>query len=182
VTIGHLSPAGVHSRVDWDFVYHLHGSVHHSLVAPNVKRICWQADLAGKFFDTDEGVGPDLRSERRQFPVTTLIAGGFKLDQLLAEPFQSFHAALVRCVYEADAILIGGYGFGDTHVNHALKNRLATSGDRPPVLIVDKRQRNAVSVPNDRWAIELCNALRTNGHFFKEVGGTPLAPPPRHLA
>jgi hypothetical protein len=33
-------------------------------------------------------------------------------------------AALVRHVYEADAILIGGYGFADVHVNRALRNRL----------------------------------------------------------
>jgi hypothetical protein len=166
---GTFEPRAVHSRSRWDFVYHLHGSVHHSLVRPNVKQICWRADLAGEFFDTDEGVGPDMRSEQRLFPVTTLLAGGFKLDQLLVEPFQSLHAALVRGVYDADAILIGGYGFGDAHVNHVLKNRLTTAGDRPPVLIVDKRSRGAVSAANDRWATDLCNALRTNGHFFREV-------------
>ena len=117
-----------------------------------------------------------MRSERRLFPVTTLLAGGFKLDQLLAEPFQSFHAELIRRIYESGAIVIGGYGFGDARVNHALKNRFAASGDRPPVLILDRRSRGAISLANDLWATELCNALRTNGHFFKEVEGLAHVP------
>jgi hypothetical protein len=169
---GIFEPRAVHLRADWDFVYHLHGSVHHSLVAPNVKRICWRADLAGEFWDTDEGIGPDMRSEGRLFPVTTLLAGGFKLDQMLAEPFQSLHAALIRHVHEADAIVIGGYGFGDAHINHILKNRLATSCDRPPILVLDRRPKGAVSFTSDGWATGLCQALRTDGSFFTSEGDT----------
>src|SRR5262249_7904404 len=70
------------------------------------------------------------------FPKTTLVAGGFKLDQLLVEPFQSFHAALICCAYEADGIVIGGYGFGDTHVNRALQNPLLRNTTRPPIMLL----------------------------------------------
>jgi hypothetical protein len=48
------------------------------------------------------------------------------------------HASLVRHVYAADAILIGGYGFGDVHINRALRNRLAMPGKRPPVMVLDR--------------------------------------------
>jgi hypothetical protein len=87
------------------------------------------------FYDGHQGLATDKRSDNLALPKTTLIGGGFKLDQLLVEPFQSFHAALVRCVYKADAILIGGYGFGDEHVNRALQNRLERNGRRPPIMI-----------------------------------------------
>jgi hypothetical protein len=98
----------VHQRGDWGFIYHLHGSVHHSLTGRFGDHIEWRGNLSGHFEDGHQGSATDERSEGKSFPKTTLIAGGFKLDQLLVEPFHSFHAALVRHVYEADAILIGG--------------------------------------------------------------------------
>jgi hypothetical protein len=68
----------------------------------------------------------------------------------LVEPFQSFYAALVRFVYEADAILIGGYGFGDAHVNGALLNRMRQPGQRPPALILTySRNIDPIAFRND---------------------------------
>jgi hypothetical protein len=68
-------------------------------------------------------------------PKTTLIAGRLKPDQLLNEPFQTYYASLVRHAYQADAVLIGGYGFGDIHVNRAIKNsRTGPQGKRTMVL------------------------------------------------
>ena len=100
--------------------------------------------------------------------------GGFKLDQLLVEPFHSLHAALVRHVYEADAILIGGYGFADVHVNRALHNRLAglAAKDRPPVMILDYAcdKTDPMAFRGDLRAHELCRTLSTDGHFFSESG------------
>ena len=171
---GAFNPHEVHARTEWNYVYHLHGSVHHSLNQANLGQICWRNDLLAEgFVDGDGGIGPDLRSEGRLFPKTTLLAGGFKLDQLLVEPFHSFHAALIRHVYAADAILIGGYGFGDAHVNRALHNRVSSLDGRPPVLILDKRSIKTPLTENDhRWVIDLCKkAMSTDGSFFHDVGG-----------
>jgi tetratricopeptide (TPR) repeat protein len=116
----------VHERKDWEFVYRLHGSVHHSLNRRYTgDQIVWRPNLDGEFFDGPEGQWSETRSNGIKIPRTTLVAGGFKLDQLLFEPFQSYHASLVRHVHAADAILIGGYGFGDAHMNFALRNRLS---------------------------------------------------------
>ena len=172
---GNFEPRKVHFRTEWDYVYHLHGSVHHSLIQPNLGRICWQKDLAGEFVDDDGGIAPDPRSDGRLFPRTTLLAGGFKLDQLLVEPFHSFHAALVRHVYAADAILIGGYGFADVHVNRSLHNRLArlVAKDRPSVMILDRRSMTKLSTASDRcWATYLCKTMGTDSRFFHDVDGT----------
>ena len=168
---GKFEPHAVHARTEWGHVYHLHGSVHHSLIQPNIDQVFWQNDLAGEFVDSDGGVGPKLRSEGRLFPKATLLAGGFKLDQLLVEPFHSFQAAFVRHIYAADAILVGGYGFGDAHVNWALSNRLSSPQKRPPVLILDRRSARAHST-SGRWATDLCMTMGTDESFFSDVTRT----------
>src|SRR5713101_8674016 len=120
------------------FAYQLHGSVHHTLERESGNSIRWQPDLGVQFFDGHQGLATDRRSEGKPFPTSTLIAGGFKLDQLLVEPFQSLYATLVRHAYEADAILIGGYGFSDPHINRALQNRMKCAAERreprPPLM------------------------------------------------
>lgn len=180
---GAFEPRAVHERQEGGFVYHLHGSVHHSLVGEFGNEICWRRDLAGKFFDGHQGLSGDKRSEGRSFPKTTLIAGGFKLDQLLVEPFHSLHSSLVRYVYAADAILIGGYGFGDVHINRALRNRLTIAGARLPVMVLDRAGGNTdpMAFRQDFWAYELCAALNASGNYFLEPGH-PSPPLPSKLA
>jgi hypothetical protein len=182
----------VHERKDWEFVYHLHGSVHHSLNRRYTgDQIVWRPNLDGEFFDGPEGQWSETRSNGIKIPRTTLVAGGFKLDQLLFEPFQSYHASLVRHVHAADAILIGGYGFGDAHMNFALRNRLSLTQnglrmqDRPPVMVLTLAEETTKPMRrrDDLWARELGVTLCTGaqGHFFMEPGN-PSDPIPTDLA
>ncbi|HEV2160447.1 SIR2 family protein [Bradyrhizobium sp.] len=175
---GRFSAAEVHERTTWDFVYHLHGSVHHKLEQPFGNRIDWFAELNGTFFDGHVGNSTDTRSDNRAFPKTSLIAGGFKLDQLLAEPFLSFYAALIRRVYEADAILIGGYGFGDMHVNRALQNRLEAKESRPPVAVLTwSPGADPMEFRSDEWGRKLAVTLHAPTPY-REPGHTS----PPHIA
>jgi hypothetical protein len=183
---GVFEPRAVHERDRWDFVYHLHGSVHHSLDRRFGDKIVWRrSTLEGEFYDGPEGRRSDSRSDGIKLPRTTLVAGGFKLDQLLVEPFRSFHASLVGHVYAANAILIGGYGFGDAHVNWSLRNRLSTPNTRPPVMVLHRAcdKTDPMKYRGDMWAKELGLALGTgmNGHFFAEPGN-PSDPIPAELA
>jgi hypothetical protein len=190
---GIFEPRVVHERKDWDFVYHFHGNVHHSLNRRYGDQIVWRPNLNGEFFDGPEGQWSDPRSNGIKIPRTTLVAGGFKLDQLLFEPFQSLHGSLIRHVYAADAILIGGYGFGDAHINFALRNRLSQTRDglrvqdRPPVMVLTLADKTAPPPPmrrrDDQWARELGVSLctGTQGHFFMEPGN-PSDPIPSELA
>jgi hypothetical protein len=178
---GIFEPGMVHERAAWDFVYHLHGSVHHSLDRQFGDEIRWRRNLTNgdSFFDDPEGRSSDKRSEGRSFPRTTLIAGGFKLDQLLVEPFQSLHASLVRHVYVADAILIAGYGFGDVHINRALRSRFSQPESRPPVVVLDYAcdKTDPIAFRSDLWANELCLTLHTSGSLFAEPGhSSPSVP------
>jgi len=179
---GAFDPNGVHDRQQWGFVYHLHGSVHHSLVGDFGNEICWRS-LGENFIDGHQGLSGDKRTEGRSFPKTTIVAGGFKLDQLLVEPFHSLHAALVRHIYAADAILIGGYGFADVHINRALRNRLAIPGKRLPVMVLEHAgsKTDPMAFRYDSWAIELCASLNASGNNFLELGH--MSPPiPSELA
>ena len=161
---GNFEPSGVSQRGKWDFVYHLHGSVHHCITAfPH--RIGWKEELDCNFADRLE-VAPDMAQDFRSAPLTTLIAGGFKLDQLLADPYQTFYAALVRHAQEADAFLLAGYGFADLHVNRALRNRFerrVNSALVPPVVVLDKspnsRHQTASRQSHDFWAYQLTHTL-----------------------
>jgi hypothetical protein len=168
---GAFEPNAIHDRQQWGFVYHLHGSVHHSLVGDFGDEIRWR-DLGEKFFDGHQGLAGDKRSEGRLFPKSTIIAGGFKLDQLLVEPFHSLHAALVRHLYAADAILIGGYEFADVHINRALRNRLVGPSTNIPVLVLDRAgsKTDPMAFRDDFWANELCTALNTSSSHLLEPG------------
>jgi hypothetical protein len=135
---GQFEPQVVHRRAEWNFIYHLHGSVHHSLSHEHGGDIRWRNDLsdAAHFFDKPVTSAGDKRSEGRAFSRGTLIDGGYRLDQLLIEPFHSFQDALSRHVYSADAILVGGYGFADVHINRALQNRVGTSAGCVRVMVL----------------------------------------------
>lgn len=169
---GNFEPSSVNQRRKWDFIYHLHGSVHHC-ITEYPHRIGWKEDLDCNFVDRLE-LSPDMAQDFRSAPLTTLVAGGFKLDQLLADPYQTFYAALVRHVQEADAFLLAGYGFGDLHVNRALRNRFERSSDNapiPPVVVLDKSPHGTLQTASrqshDFWAYQLTHTLNTRCEINK---------------
>lgn len=175
-TNGIFDARSVHDRRAWGFLYHMHGSVHHTLTGTFGEDIRWHPNLGGSFEDGPEGLSPDERSERKSFPRTTLIAGGFKLDQLLIEPFQTYYASLVRHVTEADAIIIGGYGFGDEHVNRVLQNRCSSPMDRPRIAVLARSadHDDSMACRADDWSAAVRRTLHVIDDF-REVGH--IAPP-----
>jgi SIR2-like protein len=171
---GFFEPRCISRRNEWEFIYHLHGSVHHSIASPHNSSLVWRDDLTGQFLD-HQPLAPDMAQDFRPIPLTTLIAGGFKLDQILADPYQTFYAALVRHVHEADAILIAGYGFGDLHVNRVLRNRFeCTANDvaLPPVVVLEKsdptKLQTASLQSHNLWAYQLTHTFNTKFHTTKQ--------------
>jgi hypothetical protein len=156
----------VHDRTAWDFVYHLHGSVCHTLIDGLSPSVAWQADFSKTFDDGDSGRSHTAASNNNSLPNTTLVAGGFKLDQLLQEPYHTFYASFVRNVWQADAILIGGYGFGDIHVNRTLRSRFAAPSVRPPVMILDFASgHDPIQFRFDHWSLGICEFLQVSDKF-----------------
>ena len=173
---GQFRPSDIFSRNGWSFLYHLHGSVHHRieigsrvLESPEFgPKITW----CGNLFKENGNEGwkdadaLKTQSDEKRVLLTTAVSGGWKLDQLQEEPFQTLYSCLPRHAYEADAILIGGYGFGDSHINSALTNALRSKArgvDRPPVIILgyDKDKR-PFATRNDSWAKAMSKILRVS--------------------
>jgi hypothetical protein len=166
---GRFDALAVATRSMWNFVYHLHGSVHFSLSGNTLRpSMVWRDDLTGPFEDSHP-LNPNMAGEFRPVIPTTLVAGGFKLDQILADPAQSYYAALVRHAQEADAFLFAGYGFGDVHVNRALLNRYAAAPNGPrgrPQTVVITKTSSPAALIGDReghefFAWELTHTLST---------------------
>lgn len=177
---GHFDACAVASRQEWDFIYHLHGNVHYSLNGPPMEHsVEWKDDLNGTF-DDSRVLEPNLASGFIPIIPSTLIAGGYKLDQLLADPSQSIYAALVRHVHQADAVLVAGYGFGDVHVNRALRNRFKRSSigpnGRPPVVLLTKTTLPGPLIADRQghefFAWEMTHTFKTT---FPISSGTPGA-------
>lgn len=166
-TAGSFDSRAVALRREWNFLYHLHGSVHYSLPCRPDRGMTWKEDLDDSFNDT-AAFFPFPSSGFKPLSPTTLIAGGYKLDQLLADPYQSFYASMVRHIHEADSILISGYGFGDHHVNRSLRNRFTTVDrnleGRPQIAILTKTDPKCspTGKRHDRWARELKTTIDTS--------------------
>lgn len=146
-----FDPREIASRDEWSFIYHLHGSVHYTLSDNMITHaVKWKADLSSTGFEDTYHLNPNMASGFIPIIPTTLIAGGYKLDQILANPAQSYYASLVRHAQQADAIVYIGYGFGDVHVNRAVQNRMRLSpyhpGERPRVAVIDYTPRNGARI------------------------------------
>jgi len=180
---GAFQPAQVVAHPDWNFLYHLHGSVHHRIRKESTtqedadfgQKITWYNDLtqAGDGEEWIDAGDITTKTDGKRVLMSSLVAGGWKLDQLQEEPFLTFYSCLPRHVYEADAILIGGYGFGDPHVNSILKNTLrakATGSGRPPVLILDHdaAKRPLAMRGADPWGTAMGDTLRASRVSFRD--------------
>lgn len=175
---GEFDPLSVSQRREWGFIYHLHGTVHHCISdTKNKPRVVWKNDLDQTFRDSGfEKI--EMSQDFRSMPLTTMIAGGFKLDQVMVDPYQTLFSTLVRHVHEADSILIAGYGFGDLHVNRVLRNRFERpmhgSRSYPRVVILEKscpqRKRTACLETHQYWSRELRHTLKTS---FRDGSALP---------
>lgn len=110
----------LHHR-SWPCILHLHGSVHFDMRNDNgnLHSICWQEDLNKQFQQNSSGRSPRFTNEGMTFPTSNIIAGYGKTTQLLQAPFRTYYSELDRLIFESDAVLFMGYGFGDNHLNEA---------------------------------------------------------------
>ena len=124
----------IFSSLSWSKLMHMHGSVHFDYISHrrDLHEIVWREDLASMFRSAQ--FGRTSSPEGVEFPTSTIIAGLGKPAQLLRTPFRTYYSALDRMVFESDALLIMGYGFGDHHLNQPFE-KYRDSRNRPVVLI-----------------------------------------------
>ena len=66
--------------------------------------------------------------------------------------------------------MIGGYGFGDVHINRALQNRLVRTTARPPIMVLTKShpKTDPMQFGGGIWGLDLCKTLNVSGDSFAE--------------
>jgi hypothetical protein len=190
---GRFAQADVLARDGWDFIYHIHGSVHHTIAQGNRQmhtpefgeRIVWESDISTV---EHRDVG-NLResTDQRRLLRTSIVAGSWKLDQIQEDPFLTYYSVLPRHVMEADAILIGGYGFSDDHINAVIGSVMRGRGRPPPVMVLARENPidapEPLSMKTGFWSIDLGRVLAVDPTKFACNGThyTHWNPPPSDL-
>ncbi|WP_166256174.1 SIR2 family protein [Marinobacter salicampi] len=168
---GTFAPMSVLSRSDWNFIYHLHGSVHFAMTdaSHEMHSISW-VDTPSK----GQAVDPRGRSsqnsmEGTSYPMSTLVAGYGKTQQILRQPFRTYFSQVNRLVHEADSLLFLGYGFGDLHLNAAFSE---VRDRHRPVVVVDwaANGQDPLQFRDDVWANNLFETLPGNAYSMGSAG------------
>lgn len=129
----------LHRAAGWPCIIHLHGSVHFDMRPDESRfelhRIYWEHDLAQC---QQNSIGRSTRrsTEGHEFPMSSIIAGYGKTEQIQHLPFRIYYSELDRLIYDSDMVLFLGYGFGDTHINEAFRDYRDSRNRR--VVIIDR--------------------------------------------
>lgn len=160
-------------KPDWNFCYHLHGSVHfdtRSMNGIDIHPIYWQNDLEQKF---NPGAGQrnisDTGSGLKHLN-SNIITGLDKPNQLLKVPFKQYFGKLDLLANEADAFLFIGYGFNDLYLNKAFPIHRINQKKIKKVTIIDWAPDDSEGMfyRSDNWSNGIaetvgCNAILGNG-------------------
>ena len=157
---GQFVPMSVLTRQEWNFIYHLHGSVHFAMTGDkhDMHDISWLATPSKDRKVQAAGRNSHDSMEGTAYPNSPIVAGYGKPQQILRQPFRTYFAQVNRLVYEVDSLLFLGYGFGDLHLNAVL----SAVRDRPcPIVLVDYACKNQdpLSLRQDAWAENLFKTL-----------------------
>jgi hypothetical protein len=131
---GRFNNLGLFYRENWGVFLNLHGSVHFDLPF-GFEDVHWVEDLETTSGQNALGSGPSAGKALANFPRSVLVAGLGKEVQIQKQPFRTYFAEFDRLVASADALLVVGYGWMDTHVNLAFEHFRDERRRRPVVAI-----------------------------------------------
>jgi SIR2-like domain len=168
---GKFDAMPVLARTDWNFIYHLHGSVHFALtgVGHDMHGITWTATPSMDHTAHAFGRNSQDSMEGTSYPMSPFVVGYGKTQQILRQPFRTYFAQVNRIVHDADSLLFLGYGFGDLHLNAAFSE----VRNRPrPIVVVDWANDKQDPLPfrMDTWTHGLFKTLPGNAHTMSRPG------------
>lgn len=172
-----FEPLTILRRDAWNFIYHLHGSIHFAMTGTrhDMHAITWAKTPTKGHQVHSSGRNDQGSAEGVAFPTSTIIAGHGKTQQILRQPFRTYYAQVNRLVHEADSLLFLGYGFGDQHLNAAFSE---ARDRRRPVVVVDwaKDDQDPLRFRRDTWSYQLFKMLPGNARSMGEPGsGVPVS-------
>lgn len=168
---GRFDPMSVLARTDWNFIYHLHGSVHFAMTgdAHDMHGVTWAATPSKDHTVHATGRNSQDSMEGTTYPMSPFVAGYGKTQQILRQPFRTYFAQVNRLVHQADSLLFFGYGFGDLHLNAASTE---VRGRHRPIVLVDWAADDQDPLPfrHDTWAYNLFKCLPGDAHTMSSAG------------
>lgn len=175
-TTGHFDQMSVLARLAWNFIYHLHGSIHFAMtgVEHEMHGITWATTSSKNHSVHATGRSSQDSMEGITFPTSPLVAGYGKTQQILRQPFRTYFAQVNRLLCEADSLLFLGYGFGDLHLNATFSE---VRSRRRPIVVVDWARDDQDPLPyrNDPWSYNLFKTLPGNASEMRRVGHSTVA-------
>jgi len=173
---GKFDPMSVMARTDWNFIYHLHGSIHLAMTgdAHNLHGITW-TDAPSKGHAVHAlGRNNQASTEGTGYPTSVVVAGYGKPQQILRQPFRTYFAQVNRLVHEADSLLFLGYGFGDLHLN-AVFSEVRSRPRR--IVVVDWADQYQDPLPfrQDAWSDNMASTLPFDPNRMSAPGHTAAA-------
>lgn len=156
---------------DWDFCYHLHGSVHFDMIGDKIDmhKIYWNSDLNSTFKNNSSGRSGNMTIEGIDHLSSNIITGLDKSNQILREPFATYYSQLDRLIYESDSVLFIGYGFNDFHLNSRFPFIRNDSKKIRKVVIIDFADDNEdiIRFRSDNWHYNLHTTIPFNDYEMK---------------
>lgn len=156
-------------KPDWNFCYHLHGSVHFDMKSRNkedMHKIYWNEDLNSQFSQNSSGRSGSYTSEGLDHLNSCIIAGLDKSNQILKEPFGQYYMQLDKLIYESDCILFIGYGFNDLHLNSFFPFIRYDKSKLRKVVIIDwaADDEDGINYRHDGWSHGVFMTFPFNGY------------------
>ncbi len=166
---------------EWNFCYHMHGSVHFDMKGGDrveMHKILWNDDLNSRFVQNSSGRSGNFTGEGLSHLNSNIIAGLDKTNQLLREPFGPYFMKLDQLVYESDAVLFIGYGFNDIHLNRVFPFIRYDENKTRKVVVIDwaAHHEDGLNFRHDSWSFGVLTTLPFNG--FEMGDGKSRLPNP----
>lgn len=171
---GAFNPDSILNNYNWNFFYHLHGSVHFyydNFEIKFAKRCTMNAAV------NSNKVRYSHEETTEGFPILTspIIVGYGKAWQIQREPYLFYYNDLSRRIKEADKILFIGYSFGDLHLNKLIQMSLRHQKKKKIVIIDYAQQGNGILHRQDNWSSEIFKIMRLDASEFRPCLVTDLS-------
>lgn len=164
---GQFDPNIILNNKKWNFIYHIHGSVHFDMQmnSKGLHNITFNSDLNSTFKQNSSGRSGQTTVEDQFVLTSNIIAGFGKSYQIQRNPYYLYFTDFGRKIYEADALLFAGYGFNDIYVNNIITESFDFKRNRPVVVLTHTDDSESpMQFRQDSWANNLTNTITTNAH------------------
>ena len=122
-------------RKKWEFLYHVHGSIHNRIIND---KIIWDKSIPNdlsKPINENVSYLKEKRDAGEYVIRQSIVIGYDKQQQIMYDPFKTFFSKLVSIVSEAEGVIFIGCGFNDIHLNATFED--FRDKEKKKVIVID---------------------------------------------